>query len=174
MTREYWANFILCIFLAIVAIFAVTRFGTVLTPKGLLVSEPEPSEEASSLLPDVHLLQFGLFQGDNNQITADFYIRNDSGRDVKNVNVQCEFFDENGKYLDREEWILYHTFPAGTEERFATVSDVFINTGGRGPVDCKVTDLALVREPFFKLHRSAGSHGSDEGAETHSGSTGSH
>ncbi|MDH3329453.1 MAG: hypothetical protein OEM01_09490 [Desulfobulbaceae bacterium] len=167
MSREYWANLILCGLLAVFAIFAVTRIGSALTPKGLLVSEPEPSKEAASLLDDVKLTQFSLVRGQQRQVAAEFYIQNNSHQDVKNVNILCEFFDENGSFLDREKWILYGTFPGGKEERFTSVSDRFIHV--KGPVDCLITDLQPVKDPFFKLHRSTGGgHGEAEGsAEGH-------
>jgi len=167
MSREYWANLILCGLLAVFAIFAVTRIGSALTPKGLLVSEPEPSKEAASLLDDVKLTQFSLVRGQQRQVAAEFYIQNNSHQDVKNVNILCEFFDENGSFLDREKWILYGTFPGGKEERFTSVSDRFIHV--KGPVDCLITDLQPVKDPFFKLHRSTGGgHGEAESsAEGH-------
>lgn len=176
MSKEYWANLILCGLLAVFAIFAVTRIGAALTPKGLLVSEPEPSKEAASLLEDVKLTQFSFIRGPHRQVTADFYIQNNSGQDVKNVNILCEFFDENGSYLDRERWILYRTFPGGREEGFTSVSERFIHV--KGPVECLITDLQPVKDPFFKLHRSVGGgHGQAEGgAEGHaeSPSSGGH
>lgn len=168
MSREYWANLILCGLLAVIIIFAVTRIGSALTPKGLLVSDPEPSKVAATLLDDVRLTQFSIVRGQNRQVSADFYIQNNSDQDVKNVNILCEFFDENGSYLDRDKWILYHTFPGAREEKFTSVSDRFIHV--KGSVDCQIIDLQPVKDPFFRLHRSAsGGHGEAKGgAEGHS------
>lgn len=173
MSREYWANLILCGFLAVLAIFAVTRMGSVLTPKGVLVGTPEPSKEAAPLLKDVKLTQFSIVRGENYNVAADFYIMNNSSRAVKNLHVVCEFFDKNGSYLDRDKWILYQSFPGGREVKSTSVSQRFINV--EGPVACQVTDLQPVEEPFFKLHRPAvGGHGaSQEGGKGHQESHGS-
>lgn len=173
MSREYWANLILCIILAVLAIIAFSRIGTFLTPKGLFISDPEPSPDAASLVPEVRLLQYSLVEGDSRQVKAEFYIRNQSERDVKNVTVLCEFFDDKGKYLDRQKWLLYHTFPKKSEEKFISVTDRYINVSG--PVECMVADLQPVEEPFFKLHRSAGGHGEAHAESSgHQGVQGSH
>eukprot|EP00362_Geleiidae_sp_MMETSP1317_P002514 CAMPEP_0201285470 /NCGR_PEP_ID=MMETSP1317-20130820/108864_1 /ASSEMBLY_ACC=CAM_ASM_000770 /TAXON_ID=187299 /ORGANISM="Undescribed Undescribed, Strain Undescribed" /LENGTH=123 /DNA_ID=CAMNT_0047610487 /DNA_START=181 /DNA_END=552 /DNA_ORIENTATION=+ len=118
------------------------------------------------------LTQFSIVRGQDRQVAADFYIQNNSDQDVKNINILCEFFDDNGSYLDREKWILYGTFSRGTEEKFTSVSDRYIHV--KGPVDCRITDLQPVKDPFFKLHRSTGGgHGEvDDGDAGHSGSHG--
>lgn len=154
MSREYWANLILCIILGACVIYVVSGIGSVLTPKGLLVSDPEPSEEVSSFISDVKLTQFGITHGQDRQVSAEFYIHNNTEQDVKNVQILCEFFDADGSYLDREKWILYGTFPGGTEVKSTSVSDRYIHV--KGPVDCRVADLQLAGGPIFKLHRSSG------------------
>jgi hypothetical protein len=154
MTKEYWANLILCGFLLILAVFAMTRIGSVLKPKGLFVGEPEPAKEAASLLKKIRLTQFSFTQGEDHKVTADFYIRNNSTEDVKNLHVTCDLYDQNGVYMDREKWILFHTFPGAKEEKYTSVSQRLMNL--KGPVECQIIDLEPVQEPFFKLHRSAG------------------
>lgn len=173
MTREYWANLILCGFLTVLVIFAVSRMGSVLTPKGLFIGTPEPSKEVAPLLKDITLTQFSFVQGEDHEVTADFYVRNNSSATVKNLNIMCEFYDENGSYLKREKWILYHSFPGGREVKFTSVSQRFIKV--EGPVECQITDLQTAEEPFFKLHRpAAGGHGAEQsGAKGHQESHGS-
>jgi hypothetical protein len=162
MTKEYWANFILCGFLVVLAIFAITRMPAVLTPKGLFMDEPRPSEEAAHLVDDIRLTRFGIVREGDHRIVADFYVRNNSSSDVKNLHIVCEFYDRDGNYLDREKWILYRTFPAGREVKHSTAGKRFINTGERK--ECLVADLEPVSEPFFSLH---GSEGNGHGASSH-------
>ncbi|MDW7772270.1 MAG: hypothetical protein SCH71_05195 [Desulfobulbaceae bacterium] len=173
MNREYWANLILGVFLAVLAMYAVAKMGSVLTPKGLFVGEPEISQEAARFLNDVRLTQFSIVR-ENRKVTADFYVRNNAAADVKNLEILCEFYDENGSYLKREKWILYHTFPAGTEEKFTSVTERFVNV--RGPVECLITDLQPVGDPGFDPHQQAGAghgnaYGDDAGHNMPSGSS---
>lgn len=156
MGKDFWANLVFCSVLAVFLVFAVTKIGSSLTAKGLLASEPHASPEAVSLLKDVAITQYSIVQDRHHKIVADFYIRNNSSRDVKNINVLCDFFDEKGKYLDREKWILSRIFPSGEEHKFASVLERYINM--KGTSDCRVTDLQLDADPIFKLHRSTGGH----------------
>lgn len=156
MGKDFWANLIFCSVLAVLLIFAVTKIGSALTPKGLLASEPQPSPEAVFLLKDVVITQYSIVQDKDHKVAADFYVRNNSSHDVKNVNVLCDFFDEKGKYLDREKWILSRIFPSGEEHKFASILERFVNM--KGTSDCRVTDLQLDADPIFKLHRPAGGH----------------
>jgi hypothetical protein len=135
MTRQYWANLVLCIFFASVVIFYVTQVGSVLTHKGLFVYEPEPSQEAGKILHDVQLAKFQISEGMNNMVAADFLIRNNSDRSVKNITVLCEFMDENNMYRDRHIWKLAETIPA---------------------MQCGITDVQQVKKPFFTLDRHVG------------------
>jgi len=164
MGKDFWANLILCLVLGSILIFAVTKIGSALTPKGLLVGEAQPSAEAASLLKDVVITQYSIIQDRNHKVAADFYIRNNSAQDVKNVHVLCDFFDRQGKYLDREQWILTQTFPSGEEHEAASILASFVNMKDRSK--CRITDLELAKDPIFKLHRATGGHGHGESGET--------
>ncbi|HER63096.1 MAG TPA: hypothetical protein ENO11_03870 [Desulfobacteraceae bacterium] len=159
MTRQYWANLTLCILLGTLAIFSITRVGSILTPKGLFVSEPEPSPEAENILQDVLLAKYQITEGPNNMVEADFLIQNNSDHGVKNIIVLCEFFDENGLYMDRDIWKLAETIPAMHEVQLSSLSRRFVNTGAQA-LKCSITDLQLAGKPFFTLERHvAGGHG---------------
>ena len=172
MNKEYWANFILCCGLVICAVFAATRFGRALTPKGLFVTDPEPSKEAASLVNKLYLTQYRFVRDAGRTISAEFFIRNRSDRDVKNVNILCEFFDDKESYLDRAKWILHGKPSGGEEKKFSSVSERFIHIDG--PIDCRVTDLQLDEEPFFKLHRKSDSGHSEKGHGDSGGNAESH
>ncbi len=164
MGKDFWANLVLCFVLAVLLIFAVTHIGSALTPKGLLVNEPQPSAEAAPLLKDIEIAQYSINRNKDKKVAADFYIRNNSDQDVKNIHVFCEFFDENSVYLDREEWILSQTFPSGEEHKSASVLERFVNM--KGISDCRIVDLQLAKDPGFKLNRSTGGHGEAESHDT--------
>lgn len=174
MTKNFWANLALCVFLGALAVFAVTKINSVLTPKGLLVTEPKPSAEAVSLLPDVVLSRYQVGETADRVVEADFYVQNNSGHDVKNIQVLCEFYDPRNNYMDREWWILNETVPSGREVKISSAARRYINTNSHS-LACEITDLQPVSEPFFALHRAspAGGHGSDAGSE-HGSAHGGH
>ncbi|MCL7487112.1 MAG: hypothetical protein M8357_02915 [Desulfobulbaceae bacterium] len=152
MTRQYWANLVLCIVLAALAIFSVTQVGSVLAPKGLFVCEPEPSQEAGKILHDIQLAKFQISEGMNNMVAADFLIRNNSDHSIKNITVLCEFMDENGIYRDRHVWNLAETIPAMHQAQLSSVSRRFVNSNARA-LQCGITDFQPVKRPFFTLDR---------------------
>jgi hypothetical protein len=154
MGKDFWANILLCLVLAVFAIFAVTRIGSALTPKGLLVGEPRPSAESAPLLKDVRIAQYRIIMDRGHKVAAHFYIRNDSARDVKNVSILCDFFDGKGNFMDREKWILSHTFPAGEERKSSSVLENFVNMNGTS--DCRVADLQVAETGI----PDSGTHGS--------------
>ena len=163
MTKDFWANLALCVFLGLLAIFAVTRISSALTPKGLLVGEPAPSAEAAPLLP--HVVRTGYQVGENEDrvVEAEFSVQNSSGHDVKNIRILCEFYDQHDNYVDRKWWLLNEMVPAGNEVRISRADRRFVNTGSHS-LSCRIADLQPVKGPFFAVHRAEpGGHGSDHG-----------
>lgn len=159
MSKQYWANLALCLILGSLAIFAAANFSSALTPKGLLATEPEPSAEAAALLPQVVLARYQVGESSDRVVEANFYVQNKSGKDVKNIGVMCEFFDEQGGYVDRERWLLAETVPAGQAVRLNQAARRFVNTRSRA-LNCRIVDFQLAKEPFFALERvAAAGHG---------------
>ena len=152
MTREYFANLALCIVLGAVAIFSVTQVGSALTPKGLFVSEPEPSHDAKKMMQDVILTRYQIGESTKNMVEAEFYIQNNSSQSVKNINVSCDFFDETGKFRDKKGWKLAETIPGQNQKKIVSNSKRFVNTGARA-LNCAITDFQLAKESFFTLNR---------------------
>lgn len=172
MTKDFWANMALCVFLGLLAIFAVTRISSALTPKGLLVSEPSPSAEAASLLPQVVLAGYQVGENEDRVVEANFSIQNSSAHDVKNIRILCEFYDQQDNYMDRKWWLLNEVVAAGREVRISKAGKRFVNTNAHS-LSCRIADLQPVKEPSFVLHRAEpGGHGSDHGSE-HAGGHGS-
>jgi len=128
MSKQYWANLALSLILGLLAIFAVANLSTALTPKGLLATEPRPSAEAAALLPQVVLAKYQVGESQDRVVEANFHVQNKSGKDVKNIEVMCEFFDEQGGYVDRERWLLAETVPAGQAVRLNQAARRFVNT----------------------------------------------
>lgn len=167
MTRQFWANLALCVFLGSLAVFAVTRISSALTPKGLLVSEPKPSAEAAPLLKQILLEKYRVGENQDHVIVADFQIKNDSDQDVRNLAVLCEFYDDSAEFRDRKWWTLDETVPAGQTLTLTSTLRRFVNSQARA-LNCRLTDFQIVTEPFYALDRAtAGGHaGSSESGHT--------
>ncbi len=171
MDKQYWANMALCVLLGGLAIFSAANISSALTPKGLLAFEQEPSAEAKKLLQDVKLIKFEAGEDTSHSVRAQFSVKNGSDQDVKNIKVQCEFFDSNGKYLDQESWIIGVTVPAGNAKMYSSVTKRFVHTKAKA-LDCKIKDLQVAEKSIFTIHRSASSgHGSVEEANGHGNSS---
>ena len=164
MTKQFWANLALSGALAAVAIFSAVNFSSALTPHGLLAFDAKPSAEAAALLPQVVLANYEVSEDPNQVVTGNFFVRNNSGKDVKNIDVMCEFSNEQGLYVDHKKWTLAQTVPAGQTVRLAQSARQFVNTNARA-LNCRIADFQLVQEPFFALARVAvAGHGEGHGA----------
>ncbi len=162
MGSKFWANVALCVFLGIVVVLGLSRLSSALTPKGLFVEEPQPSPEAAPLLSRVRLEDYGLSEGPGQMVRARFVVRNGSDRDIRDIDVLCEFYDRSGRYVDRKLWLLADPVPAGKTVERSSVERRFINTRAGG-TRCRIADFHLVKEPFFRLHRVEGEHGAEHG-----------
>jgi len=158
MGKKIWANLVLCVVLGGLFAFGITSVSSALTAKGLFVTEPEPTAEVAGLLANVQLVNYNLSEDPNRMVRADFVVRNSSEQDVKNLSVQCEFFDPEGKFLDRKTWLLSGSLPAGKTITQNTISKRFVHSQAKG-MQCQLVDFALVQEPAFVLHRVEGGHG---------------
>ena len=174
MTKQFWANLALCLFLGALATFAVTRLHSALTPEGLLVSEPEPSAEAAPLLAKVLLTRYDVSQDADHLVQADFYVQNDTDRDIKDINVLCKFYNVRDGYMDRKWWTLDKTVPAGQKVKISSSTRSFINTRAQA-LNCRIADFQIAEKPFFTLNRSAVAEhgGSAEAGQGHTAPEGS-
>jgi len=166
MGKKFWANIILCVFIGSVASVVLANINSALKPKGLLVTDPEPSSDAAALIDKVILADYNLGENRDHMVEGQFIVRNMSDNGIKNIDVLCEFFDGAHKYLDREQWLLSGIVPAGKTIRKAPVTARrFIHTGSRA-MQCRIVDFDVVQPSFFELHRVEGGHG-EAGAEGH-------
>ena len=165
MGKKFWANIILCVFIGGVASVVLANINTALTTKGLLAADPEPSTEAAALMDKVVLADYNLVENPGHMVNGEFIVKNTSEQEIKNVDVLCEFFDGSDKYLDREQWLLSGSVPAGKTMRHASVARRFVHTGSKG-MKCRIVDFEVAQSPFFELHRVEGGHG-DAGAGGH-------
>ncbi len=164
MSKEYWANLIFSVFLACIVIVAVAGLGSALTPKGLFVQEPSLTSETKKMLSNVFLTRSTSIKDINRRVKTEFHVRNASQQDVENLTVLCDFFDDNGSFVDRKEWFLGAVFPAGKETSVAPPQERYLNTGATK--DCRIVDLHIVKAPAFTLHRPEnGGHGSADSSE---------
>lgn len=169
MSKQFWANLALSVVLGGLVIFAVANFSTAITARGLLVTEPEPSAAAAPLLPQVVLTRFEVGESLNRVVEANFYVQNKSDRDVKNIEVLCEILDARKNPVDREQWTLFETVPAGQSVRLSQVARRFVSTRARG-LKCGIVDLQPAEKPFFSLARvAAAGHGTGQQATGHDG-----
>ena len=158
MGKKFWANVILCVFIGGVASVVLANINSALTPKGVLVSDPEPSAEAAVLMDKVLLSEYNLSEDAGHVVKGDFLVSNESDKDILNINIMCEFYDAQGKYLDREQWLLGDRVPAGQSVRHTEAARRFVNTASKA-MKCKVVNFEVAATPFFKLHRVEGGHG---------------
>ena len=172
MGKKFWANIILCVFIGGVASVVLANINSALKPKGLLATDPEPSVDAAALMDKVILADYNLVENPGHMVDGEFFVRNISDNEIKNVDVLCEFFDGDRKYLDQEQWLLSDSVPAGKTIRHASVARRFVHTGSRG-MQCRIVDFEVVQPSFFELHRVEGGHG-DAGAEGHESATQGH
>jgi len=166
MGKKFWANLALCVVIGGLFIFAITNIGSALTPKGLFVSDPKPSAEVAALLPKVQLVNYRLSEQPGRMVQAGFVVRNSSDQDVKNINILCEFYGADGKFLDRKTWLLSGKIPAGETMQHNSVSERFVNTRAKG-LQCSLVDFDIAKAPFFVLHRASGGHGGQETEDGH-------
>ena len=164
MDRKYFANLIFSICLGLLVIFALTKMSSALTPKGLLVKDSHPSSTAKSMSSDVFLTKYTIEKELNQRVKATFFVRNSGKQDVKNVHILCEFYAQDGTFLDRKKWFLGAEFPAGKETSVAPPQERYVNVGAT--VNCSIDDLQIAQAPTFVLHRPAGGgHGDGHGDE---------
>ena len=158
MGKKFWANIFLCVFIGVVLSLVLANIGSALTPKGVLAPNFEPSAEAKPLLDKVVLSDYNLSEAPGQMVSGEFIVTNTSGQDVKNVDVLCEFFDGDGKYLDREQWLLSGTVPNEKTMSHKSVARRFVNTGFKN-MKCNIVNFQIAATPFFQLHRVEGGHG---------------
>ena len=156
MGKKFWANVILCVFIGVLA--SVVLANIHLTPKGMQVTDPEPSSEAAPLMDKVTLADFKLAKGAEHVVMGEFTVSNISDKEIKNIDVLCEFFDGAGKYLDREQWLLAGRVPAGKTLHHSSAARRFVHTRSQ-KTECRIVDFEVARAPFFELHRVEGGHG---------------
>lgn len=168
MGSRFWANVALCVVLGILAVLGLTRLSSALTPKGLLATEPEPSPEVAALMRKVRLVDYRLSERPGHMVRAAFYVQNESDRDIKNISILCEFFDRNGRYVDRKLWLLADTVPAGKSDRHTMEQRRFVNTRANG-LRCRLADFQVVEPPWFRVHRVEEGHGGEHAALQESG-----
>jgi len=157
MGKKFWANIILCAFIGVLASVVLANIN--LTPKGMQVTDPEPSSEAAPFMDKVTLADYKLAKGAEHVVMGEFTVSNISDKEIKNIDVLCEFFDGSGKYLDREQWLLAGRVPAGKTLRHSSAARRFVHTGSQN-IECRIVDFQVAQAPFFELHRVEGGHGS--------------
>ncbi|WP_456387320.1 hypothetical protein [Desulfolithobacter sp.] len=169
MNKQFWANFALCVVLLLLVLTGVTRISSALTPRGVFVSDPEPSPEAALFMDKVTLVDYNLGEEQPNIVSAEFVLGNASEHEVRNIEILCEFFDKSGRYLDREPFLLSGILPAGKTMGHVSMTSRYVNSRAES-LSCRLVDFELVTEPFFSLHRHGGGHNeAAPGAAGHGG-----
>jgi hypothetical protein len=105
----------------------------------------------------VTLADFKLAKGAEHVVMGEFTVSNISDKEIKNIDVLCEFFDGAGKYLDREQWLLAARVPAGKTLHHSSAARRFVHTGSQ-KIECRIVDFEVPQAPFFELHRVEGGH----------------
>lgn len=160
MNKQFLANTALCVVLGGLVACAFVNISSAVTPKGFLAKDPEPSALMNELQDKVVLDKYEAGEESGRIVKNTFYVNNHSQKDVKNVNVRCEFYGEKSNYLDQELWILPEVSKAGQTTEYNTSGKRFIHREAKA-VHCRIVDLQLAKASFFTLHRSSakGNHG---------------
>jgi len=158
------ANVVLCILIGIGVAFALTKLPGALTPKGLFVEEPK--EGVGDQRP-VQLERVELEQDRDKWVKAFFVVRNGAPTAIKNVEILCEFYSEDGDYRDQDKWVLYGELPAGKAMGYKTLQRKFIHTQSAN-IKCRVAGYTPV-SPAPPDHGA-----SDHEAHDHDADHGSH
>lgn len=165
MDKDFLANSLLSVFLGGVAMFAVSHVSSALTPRGVLAKAPQPSCRAEKLLDQVVLSRYNAGEDAGHMVKAEFQVQNASDKDVRNVTVSCDFFDDGGRYLDNKQWLIDGVVPAGKTAQYVFVDRRFVHTRAMA-LNCKIVDLKVAGAPLFSLHREAErGHGEEKAAE---------
>ena len=158
-------------FLANIAVCAVLAGGILmvtanasLTPDGLRFTDSAPSVAVAG--DKVVLADYRLAAGAGNQVMGEFFVRNSSEQEIKNIDVQCVYLDGADKRLDREQWLLGNRIPAGKTMRYVSKSRRYVHTGSES-YKCSITDYEVATASFFVVHRAEGGHGATDQADGH-------
>ncbi len=152
MRKNFLTNLLFCVVLGGLVIPFGGHLTHALGRRGLFAAPARPSPEAARLLPRVHLVNYSLEEKPGHLINATFYVRNDSPLGIKNLTVDCEFYDRQRQYVDHKLWLLVGVIPAGKSMMHASHYKRFINSTAQETL-CRLVDLEVDRPPFFHLKR---------------------
>ncbi len=161
MDKVRWAKVVLCLVVGILAALGLAGLSSALTPKGLFMNAVKPSSAAEELAK-IQLVNYELGQSPGNMVSTTFLVRNDSDENIKNVQLLCEFFDGEGRYLDRAKWLMNTIITAGETKSLESTERKFIHSK-RVSYQCAVHGFQVVRPAFYSLHGKSGRHDSHAG-----------
>jgi hypothetical protein len=98
-------------------------------------------------LNETKIVKFSWHKGGFNSIMlADFTIRNNSDRDVKDLEIRCEHAGPSGTVIDHNEQTIYEIVKAHSTRTLREVNMGFIASQAAGS-KCEILSLSLVNEP---------------------------
>jgi hypothetical protein len=84
--------------------------------------------------------------GFNSVMLANFTIRNNGDRDVKDLDIRCEHAGPSGTVIDHNEQTVYEIVKAHSTRTLREVNMGFIASQAAGS-NCEILSLSLVNEP---------------------------
>ena len=167
MKGKTWGNLILCLFILALFVFAVQKISAAPSFSDLLDPPVKISESAKEILDSVTLVRPGIRVWDEgNIVETAFSLENNSAHDVKNIEVVCTFYDNDGRDLGDRDWIVYDTLKASERQIFQLQDKMYINKRA-SKISCQLVDLELALEPYLAAHRGHAAPDGDAGADGH-------
>ena len=161
MKKTTAANFSLCILVGSILLTAMGYFRNALSSRGLFVTEPEPSVEASPLLSAVHLVNYHLTEEAHHMVQAEFQIKNNTPYPLKDITIYCEFFDSEQHYRDSKIWTISSVIPPAKLLIHSSSSPMLVNSQAT-KTRCRLVDFRIDRPPAFQLKRHVDRQSADE------------
>lgn len=163
MNGKGLANLLLGILIVVLVIVGLANLSSALTPRGLFVNELSPDAAGKLELTDYKVASDEA----NKMVSANFQVSNRGEVDAQGIEVSCEFFSGQGRYLDRKTWLLAGILGAGASTDDTQHDRRFIHTEARA-INCQISAWKPVAKPLFSVERhAAAGHGAEAAGGGH-------
>lgn len=173
MDGKYWAKVGLCCLLLAAVVVFVQTIG-VSSVAQWVHPKVNVSPETEELLRQVHLTRFVIQpRTEVNQVDALFSFENTSEHTVANIDIICEIFDKNDRFLGKRQWLASEPVQKSSKKTFLIADRKMFMPLAAHKVECVIADMGIVDKPLITVHKLK-EHLPAEGEETKHSSIGNH
>lgn len=143
MVLKQWANFVLCLIIALFIGYGIKKSGDATDVVALFNPEIQPTSTAQALAEQVKLDRYH-FELDQvtHRVKAEFSVTNGSSQPVYNVVISCMLNDSMGEQRGSGKWVLYETLAPSHSERFVIEDKRYVSHMVRPDgITCQIVDL---------------------------------